>query len=132
MPAILNASACPAIPMPTSFLRLVDAENSPSAAHLVARTFTTGDTTTVAPDLNRNGLAQDLEGRYGGGGYAVCQNDLPTSLALVAPGSGLILTVKKGHAVIDGIVEVAADAPVTILDNTARSWIWLSQAGVLS
>lgn len=123
------------VPIPVgraAFLSLAAAAtgygNAPTAAHIF------NDTSNL-PRYNRNFAAQDLIGAYGGGLYAVA-----FGLALAA-GTGLILNVGSGTAVIDGIVDVSnASAPATpvatartiVLPDASVRYVWLSQVATLS
>ncbi|MCH8977991.1 MAG: hypothetical protein IH945_01955 [Armatimonadetes bacterium] len=76
----------------------------------------------VAAD-NRNATAQDMQNRYGSGGYAV-----GFGLGLTS-GGDLELEVGKGQATIDGIVEFSADQTVVVPPSMSRGYIWLKQDG---
>lgn len=122
MSATLLAVNCPAIQTPAAMLSLATAYSNPSGNAPTASTFAYGDTIYMRPKLNVNASRLDLAGRYGGGAYAVAYG-----LALSVPGSGLALPVSAGHALIDGIVEVAANTTHTVPNGSPRCWIWLKQ-----
>lgn len=133
MSTSLNANQCPLPLARASFLSLNAAMaatgNAPIAQHILADTMN-------LPRHNRNYTALDLTGAYGGGLYGICYG-----LSLSA-GSGLTLNVGSGHALIDGLVEVAAgtlpgtevtNARTHVLDdNTARAWVWLLPGGTIT
>lgn len=129
----LNANQCPLPLCRASFLSLNAAMtatgNAPVAQHIQA------DTANL-PRHNRNYTALDLTGAYGGGLYGICYG-----LALSA-GTGLTLNIASGHALIDGLVEIAngtlpgtevANARThTLDDNTARAWVWMLPNGTIT
>jgi hypothetical protein len=117
MPYTLNATACP---VPPVFSGVYDVTTGP----LTSKSFAANATTAIRPNLNENGGRQDMQSRYGGGGYAIA-----TGLAISA-GSGLTLNIAAGHAQIDGVVPVAAIS-VTLTD-AGRNWIWCSRAGAIT
>ena len=122
MAATLLASACPAPPVVGSVFYIADKDDS-GASIPPFSAFTTGMTTQTAGSLNGNLANNSLCSRYGAGVYAVAYG------LTVGTGSGLNASVTKGHALIDGVVEKAADFTVTVPDNCARFWIWLKQDG---
>lgn len=123
----LVASQCPAPVVPSTLILLADAYTLPSGNAPAASTFADSNTSTVRPKLNRNATAQDMLGRYGGGGYGI-----GSGLTLSAPASGLNLDVAAGQAIIDGVVEVAAATTVAIPSSAGRAFIWLLQNGTLT
>jgi hypothetical protein len=118
----LNASACPAPQTPAALLLKANAGtlgNAPVAKNPQAE---------AAWRVNAalpNATQLDLTGRYGGGSYAVA-----AGLVLSAPVRGLNIHISAGHAVLDGIVEVATDLTWPVPASTARVWIWLLQSGL--
>lgn len=66
---------------------------------------------------------QDMAVRYGGGGaYAIARG-----LALVSV-SNLTGAISKGHALIDGVVNVGEDISITLTDG-AQNYVWLLRDG---
>lgn len=118
MAVTLTASNCPAPVVPAPGVLLSDS-NAPPAS----QEFSTGMAAGFTTKLNRNFKASDLGQSYGAGGYAV-----GSGLTLSA-GTGLQCNVAAGHAVIDGIVELAATSIVVAASST--NWIWLKQDGTL-
>jgi hypothetical protein len=96
-----------------------------TGAPLVSDSYVTADTALRAK-LIRNAVREDLIGRWGGGGYAIC-----TGLA-ISIGTGLLLNVSAGQAMIDGPRTVPADTTVAVMDGITRAYVYLSQSGVLS
>lgn len=76
---------------------------------------------------NQIGAITDQISRYGSGIIGI--PDGPTKITLTAPGSGLLLQVSAGHAMIGGPVELAAASTIAVPDNTARVFLWLRRAG---
>ena len=132
MPNILVASACPAIQQPTGFFGLAASQAAPNAP--VSETNSSGNNLFASQVLNPIATRLDLLARSGAANAhcIVTGSSGGTELQLVAPGSGLLLTVKKGQALIGGVVEWAADGTIAVPDNTARVWIWLLQTKVLA
>ena len=126
MGVIVVAVDVPDVQVPAALLSLEASETLPSGNAPVSRVFSQGDTLTVRTKLNRNASALDLAGRYGGGGYAVA-----AGLDLSVPASGLSLEIAAGHAVIDGVVEVA-EATTATATASVRTWIWLRQNGTIT
>ena len=98
-------------------------------------TFTTGDTTSVPTNLNQVSVGADVIGRAGAGAYAI---DWDSAASGSTPGlnltvsSGLTLACGIGTAMIDGPVQVTTPLTIALVDNTARTYIYLSQAGALA
>lgn len=129
MPNILNASACPAIQQPTGFLSLLAAKsifNAPVSEIVKDINFT-------SLVLSPHALRHDLQARSGAANaHAIISGSSGgTELSLFTSGTGLTLTVKKGQAIIGGIVELSTDSVLAVPDNTARVWIWFQQTGAL-
>jgi hypothetical protein len=119
VPTILTAAQCPSPVIPAALV-------SPAAGNpLTSDSFLVGESANLRSKLNRNAVREDLVGRWGGGAYAVVQG-----LAISA-GAGLLLNVAAGQAMMDGPVTVPTNTTLALLDNTARSYIWISQTGVL-
>ncbi len=95
---------------------------------LTSPDWTTGDLVT-ATRLDEMGARDDLTSRYGGGGTGVIPGPAGTGLNLSA-GAGLSLNIAAGHALMNGVVAYAG-AAVTLTDNIARVYLWLSQAGAI-
>lgn len=109
---------CPAVPPVGSVMWLDNtAANPPTSSPLVQ-----GQPYTAV--LNRDFKASDLGHRYGAGGYGIGYG-----LGLSA-GTGLLVAVADGQALIDGIVEVRSAANV-VLAASSVNWIWLRQDGTL-
>ena len=123
MPTILNASACPAPQVLTSFGSLLTAFSQGSAFALPTGKQITGS--AITPAFSANALETELVATFGGGGVG-----LAYGLALSA-GTGLSLTVSAGLVCIGGLREIAA-ASLTVPVSSSRVWIWLSQSGALS
>src|SRR5579883_1564672 len=120
----LLATQCPTPPVATLFLTKQAAKVGNGNAP-VALSIAQGDI-LWRTNYNANALQLDLTGRYGGGGWGIAWG-----LGL-QPGSGLTVSVAAGHAMIDGVVEIAAPTSIAVPDNTARVWIWLRQSGLLT
>lgn len=129
MPAILNATACPALQVP--------ATPAPSIAGAFAagsgwtpkttQRLPQPDSTSVVAPFNANAQHLELLSNFGGGGYAVLEG-----LTLSA-GTGLTLNIAKGYGAIGGLVELAANTTLALPDGTnARRWLWLRQDGTLT
>lgn len=134
MLATIPANQLPPIVVPSIPNYVADANNTTANGLLpgVIGLNTSNYGGTWSNLFNQNAQIAALLSRHGGGGYAICQvNPSDTSFNLVAPASGLSLTVKRGQAILDGIVETISDQTVSINDNTARTWIWLTANGAL-
>ncbi len=132
MANILAATACPPIQQPTTFLDLAASMsgtyNAPGAPTGAAKAINFTDL-VLSPHAT---LLDILAAK--GGANACCitpHSDTSNDLGLVAPGSGLLLTVKKGQALIGTVKQLSADTTLAVPDNTARVWIWLQQTGAL-
>lgn len=115
----LTAALCPTITGPTS--ELLISNGNPSTFG----TITQGDVGNLVTQFNRNGVRGDLIGRTGGGCYGIGYG-----LQLSATGSGLTLNVSLGHAMIDGAVQLAANATLACING--YNWIYLTQGGTLT
>lgn len=115
----LTAALCPTITGPTS--ELLISNGNPSTFG----TITQGDVGNLVTQFNRNGVRGDLIGRTGGGCYGIGYG-----LQLSATGSGLTLNVSLGHAMIDGPVQLAANATLACING--YNWIYLTQGGTLT
>jgi len=130
MTTSLNASVCPAVQSTRgSFLRMVDSSADPGNAP-VAQNCTTDIANFRFNTLRPNALYLDL--LAGSGGANICcvlpgSAATGTELQLVAPGSGLTLTVLKGYGNAGGFVAVDADTTKAISDVNGRHWVWLRQ-----
>lgn len=120
-----TAIQCPSIVTLASFYSRADAYSAPGTNVPVSQTITAGDTNLVSK-FDANALGTDLASAYGGGGFAVARG-LTLSI-----GSGLNITVAKGHAAIAGVVELNADTTLGIPDNTPNAWIWILQNGTVT
>lgn len=117
---LLNASACPALPVPTTAL-----QNPTSETPLVGDALSLGDTMEIRHKWNRDIVRLEMLGRHGGGCYAV-----QTGLNL-AIGATLHVTVAAGCAVIDAPITVTPAASVVVPNTITNGTIWLTQAGAL-
>lgn len=127
MPAILNATACPAIVVPPALRLLASAENNLGTGVPVSRTLVSGDS-SFASKWNRNAAALDFLTEEGAGCYAVSARFPPT---LSVPGSGLSLPISTGRAYAGGPLEIASATSITVF-NSVRTWVWLLDTGGLS
>lgn len=118
MAVTLNASNCPAPVVPNPGVLLSDSNPPP-----VSDEFATGMASGFTTQLNKQFKRADLMGSWGAGGYGVADG-----LTLSA-GTGLQVAVAAGHAIMDGIVELAASTAV--LNASATNWVWLKQDGTL-
>lgn len=117
----LLASACPAIPIPTTAL-----QNRTSEAPLVLSKLNLGDTTALFHKFNQNAVEAEILGRYGGGVYAV-----GTGLNL-SIGTGLNVVVATGQAIIDAPRTISVATNVLVPDAITNGCIWMTQAGALT
>ena len=91
MPTYLQlATACPALPSPTTGL-----QNRTGETPLVLSKLALGDTMGLLHKFNQNTVEAEITGRYGSGAYAIL-----TGLGL-SIGTGLNVTVAAGQALID-------------------------------
>lgn len=117
MPVTLPASSCPGVLAPSAMLSVA------SGVPLLAEAVGSGETATIIGKWNRNAVRSDLAGRYGGGLRAVTWG-----LALTY-GTDLNLAIAAGHALCDGVVEVASGIVLPIAPSLSRAWVWLTPAG---
>lgn len=118
MPWTLNASACPAI------VTYSGVHDPATDGAIIAPSLVAGDTTALLTKFNEVAARVDLVGRYGGGGYAIGEG-----LAISA-GSGLTLNISEGWTTIES-GEYYLGGSVTLTNNIARVWLWISQAGAI-
>lgn len=123
MALTLLATEVPAVQAYSGLLTLASLAISTDPALPTARPINNGDSTTAPADLNRNFGEMNLGARYGGGAYAIAHG-----LALSA-GSGLTLNISAGHAVIDGVVELAATTQTMYAATTNH--VWLKRDGTI-
>lgn len=125
MPVTLNATACPA---PRNFSGLILLEDGESAggAAVNARSLALGDDIDGLTKLNRNATQLDLTSRYAAGLYSVGQG------LVISAGTGLLVDITAGQAVMDGIVEVPANASIVVSNSIARGYIYLLRDGTFS
>ena len=131
----LLAVNCPAIQQRGSFLRVLDAPTFTNGNAPVSENMTTGTGSNFRYDTIRpHATRLDLLSGYGGANAncILSGSNLGNELVLVAPGGGLTLTIRAGHANVGGLVEVAATSLLAVPDATARVWVWLQQNGTLS
>lgn len=117
------ANLCPT-PTASTELRLLDAaRNSNGGTSLEAQSLAFGmPSAELIPRFNHNALALDLTARYGGGARAVARGLAVTAAALTA-------TVQPGHALIDGVCELAAVQTAALTDNSANYLYLVRGAG---
>lgn len=84
-----------------------------------------GGTKTWTAKCNRNGALADILGQYGAGIIGIVHG-----LVISVPGSGLNLPVTLGGALIEGIVQLDANATVTVTDGSTN-YIYFKQDGTL-
>lgn len=125
MPVTLLASACPSPQFRSAFLSISGASTSPGNAP-VSDSIVTGERTSLSEKLRRNATRADLVGAYGGGGYGIV-NGLDLSI-----GTGLILNIARGLAMIDSVVAVENATTLAVTGSIARIWIWLLQNGTIT
>lgn len=129
MPVTLNANQVPGVQVYSGFLRLFEVWDpsgaSPNGNAPVAKPFIQGESADLRRKLNFNATSHDLSSRYGAGIVAVAHG-----LGLSA-GAGLTLNIAAGHALISGIVEVAAATTAVMFDNTTNH-VWVTYAGAIS
>lgn len=114
----------PAVQVPTDFLKISDGGTLSAGNSPVSESIPNQYNQPWSPKQRRNATRTDLLARYGGGGYAVCRG-------LEFSASNLNLTISPGHAVIDGIVEVAEGLSVGVSDSVEWVHIWLSHTGTV-
>lgn len=130
---LLPIVACPPIQTATNWVSIADAVSSVTAP--VAESMTVGTGQFFKFDTIRPHAARlDNLARYGAtNAYAIAYgsnggNELAVSLV-----SGRNILVKKGHALIGGIVEVNADTTYGVPNSGAGTyWIWLQQSGAVT
>ena len=108
-----TAIQCPSIVTLASFYSRADAYSAPGTNVPVSQTITAGDTNLVSK-FDANALGTDLASAYGGGGFAVARG-LTLSI-----GSGLNITVAKGHAAIAGVVSQPAVTPYVVYNRLSK------------
>ena len=121
MAAILLASACPAVPV---FTASVYRNTGYTASALAAPSIPA--TVDFLVQAQQIGAVTDQISRYGSGLIGV--PDGPTKITL-SIGTGLLLNISAGHAMIGGPVEIATDTTLAVPDATARVWVWLQLTG---
>lgn len=121
-----TAAQCPAVMAPTVAYTKA-AAYAGSDTPPVAQNMSSGGGAALSAKWNENAMQLDLTGRYGGGGYAIAKG-----LVISAPATGLNLNVAAGHALIDGVVEIAAATTLALPPNSGPVWVWLSYTGALS
>ena len=131
----LNASACPALQQRGVFLRIADAPTATNGNAPCAPNMTVGNGSNFRYDTVRPIATTIDKVASAGGSNTACivgSSNLGSELQLVAPGSGLILTVRAGDAIIGGYCEIPNDRTLAVPDATARIWIWLQQDKTLT
>lgn len=121
MPAILLASACP---VPTVFSGSIFRNTGMTTNALVAPAVP--EAVTFIKQVNQLGAVSDQGNRAGAGLIGVPDN--PQKIVL-GVGSGLLLAVGAGYAMIGGPVEIATATTLAVPNNTSRVWIWYRQTG---
>lgn len=114
----LAATSCPLPMTPPSLLDPDAASPSPTTMN----SFLNGDRVGVAAKLQRNAVAADVLGRYGGGAYAVLNG------LVLSEGAGLTLNISAGQIMCDGPITKAASftAPMT---DASTNYVWLLRTG---
>ena len=113
----LRADQCPPVPTPGQYPSAsLTLSNGPVCAEGII--FGLGG--LAYPALLTRGAARlDLTARLGAGVWAVGDG------LVLSPGAGLLVSVAPGHAIIDGVVELAAGQSLVVPDNTTSVWVWL-------
>jgi len=129
----LNASACPPVTQPTGFLSLLASKSAPVApvSEQMISSDPWGQQNFRELTIQPHALRLDKISRSGGANACaiVAGSNLGNELTMVA-GTGASVLVKKGDAIIGGIVMLEADT-VRSLTNGFRNWVWLQQNGAL-
>jgi len=131
----MNASACPALQQRGVFLRIADAPTATNGNAPCAPNMTVGNGSNFRYDTVRPIATTIDKVASAGGSNTACivgSSNLGSELQIVAPGSGLILTVRAGDAIIGGYCEIPNDRTIAVPDATARVWIWLQQDKTLT
>lgn len=122
MAVTLLASACPAIPVPVVSPTIASAETDQASGGLGVWKRIAARETPWTPKHNRNQAASEYLARIGGGAYGVV-----SGMELVAPVSGLSLTVNPGMVNCDGPMEKTSAVTLAITNSSGRYWIYLKQ-----
>ena len=113
----LRADQCPPVPTPSQYTgAILTLGGGPVCAEGIA--FGLGGLVYPAL-LTRSATRLDLTARFGAGVWAVADG-----LALSA-GTGLLVNVAAGHALIDGVVELAAGLSIAVPGSAGPVWVWL-------
>ena len=121
MPALLIASACPAVSVfSLSIYRNLDYTSTSRVAPAVPASV------DFLIQTNQLGAVADQTARAGAGLIGVPDGPQRVNLSI---GAGLLLAVSAGYAMIGGPVQIPAATTLAVPDNTARVWIWLLQTG---
>lgn len=127
----LTADLCPVPVVPAALLSI--AGGAPNVASTV--TSLASGIGSLSTPFNRNAVRIDTLGRAGAGAYAIDWDSNPASAVL--PGldltvdSGLDLAIAAGQAVLDSVVQKLAPVTVTLTDNIARVYLWMSSNGTI-
>ncbi len=122
MPVTILASACPS-PVPKGTVFYASDMYVSGAALPTGFVFSTGMTTVTSAGLNKNTAFSELLGRYGAGQWGVGYG------LDVTAGTGLLVNVAAGHAMIDWPIEKSTAFTVVVPDSSPRAWVWLKQDG---
>ena len=122
-----NASACPPVVTPSSFATNtigISAAYTTGPTSLVSRGFNIGESAFLRAKLNANASVVDTLGRYGAGIYGVASG------LVLSAGTGLLVSVSPGTALIDGPVEAAVQLSAAVPNATASAWVWLLRPAI--
>lgn len=121
MTAILLASGCPSVQV---FNGSIYRNTGMVTNALVAPNVP--EAVTFIKQVNQLGAVSDQGDRAGAGLIGVPDNPQKIILGV---GSGLLLAVGAGYAMIGGPVEIPSGTTQAVPNNTSRIWIWLKQTG---
>lgn len=121
MAAILLATQCPAVQV---FSGSIYRNTAMDTTALVAPNVP--GTSTFRQQVNQLGAVSDQGDRAGAGIIGV--PDGPQKI-VISTGSGLLLAVSAGYAMIGGPCQIATATTLAVPDNTGRVWIWFKQTG---
>ncbi len=110
---------------PTSVPLLSIIFGNSQAYQTKSKTFSPFQIDGVQENLCWNALLHDLQAMYG-----ACGRGILSGLGMSAEATGTTITVGKGHASCDGIVELSGDTPWPVYDDTT-SFMWLLRNGQL-
>ena len=125
MPITFTATQCPAVQLTTGFLFAKDAHDAVGGTAVAAANFNAGMSSEVGPRLNQN--AALLDNSFGITGSPI--HTVVSGLQLAA--AGLLLIVGRGQSVIQGQVDLYANATGIPLIPSVTNYIWLDQAAMV-